>query len=280
MAASAFGARLLAWTIHGREVIHWPEDADWSKITKVRGGNPILFPFIARHFVNGRLGYWKSATGDVREMPMHGFARDSAFTTIDGAPDDTIRMRLLPTEETQAWYPFDFQFDVVYKLEPTALEVRFETTNNSPHDPMPYYAGHHFYLALPHDKRADWTLDVPCKRWGRQREDGSIAFEPATSETLNIGDEAIIDRYGIEPTRDDVVLRNTSDGRTLTFDLNCGGDAPWYAVTTWTQKPQSDFFCVEPWLGLPNAIHHGHGLRYLSPGQKETAIVRLTATGW
>jgi galactose mutarotase-like enzyme len=46
-------------------------------------------------------------------------------------------------------------------------------------------------------------------------------------------------------------------------------------VTTWTETDQSDFYCVEPWLGLPDAIHNGLGLRWLEPGRSETASLRI-----
>ena len=36
-----------------RDVIHWPEDANFAEIAKVRGGNPILFPFCGRCFEGG-----------------------------------------------------------------------------------------------------------------------------------------------------------------------------------------------------------------------------------
>ncbi len=46
-------------------------------------------------------------------------------------------------------------------------------------------------------------------------------------------------------------------------------------MTTWTEAPESDFYCVEPWLGLPDAIHNGLGLRQLAPGTTETASLRI-----
>ena len=64
--------------------------------------------------------------------------------------------------------------------------------------------------------------------------------------------------------------------RTIDFALSGNGSAPWYAVTTWTERETSDFYCVEPWLGLPNAIHHGHGLRWVPAGAAEHATCRIT----
>ena len=78
------------------------------------------------------------------------------------------------------------------------------------------------------------------------------------------------------------MLRHAGDGRRVVFSLpdNAAGDAAWYAVTTWTESPAADFYCVEPWTALPDAVHNGHGLRWLKPGSRETLRLRLTAEGW
>jgi galactose mutarotase-like enzyme len=274
------GARILRWEKRGREVITWPDDADWSKILKVRGGNPVLFPFIARHFVDGKNELWRDAAGTVRPMPQHGFARDAKFAVVDDADGETLRMRLTDSDATRADYPFAFQFDVVVRLLAGArLEVRFETTNKGT-DPLPYYAGHHFYFALQHEERDQWTLELPCEDWGRQAADGSIVREKATAAELRLSDRDIIDRMQITPTESTITLRHARDGRRLAFELAHEGAVPWYAVTTWTQAAESDFYCIEPWLGLPNAIHHGEGLRPLEPGRTEVATLVLDASGW
>jgi aldose 1-epimerase len=274
------GARVLRWERGGREVIRWPEDADWTKILKVRGGDPVLFPFVARHFVDGVNERWRDAAGVVRAMPQHGFARDAAFDVIEHT-ETTLRMRLTDSAATRDLYPFAFQFDVVVILHPgSRLELRFETSNRGP-APLPYYAGHHFYLALPQAERADWTLHLPCAAWGRQAPDGSIVREAAGDADLCLNDGALVDRFQIEPSTDRVLLENQSAGRRLVLELPTTGSlAPWYAVTTWTEKPDSDFYCVEPWLGLPNAIHHGEGLRHVAPGSTESASCVLDAAGW
>lgn len=274
------GARILRWKKDGREIITWPEDADWSKILKVRGGNPVLFPFIARHFVDGKNELWRDAMGTVRAMPQHGFVRDAKFTVVEGDAPNRLRMRLVNSAETHACYPFAFQFDVVVSLlSGSRLEIRFETTNTDD-VPLPYYAGHHFYLALPHRERAGWTLALPCGSWGRQAADGSIVHEEARASLLSLADSSLIDRFQIQPKAAAVTLQNTKTGQKLVFDLDQPGSVPWYAVTTWTQAADSDFYCVEPWLGLPNAIHHNEGLRHVPPGECEVATCILDGSGW
>ncbi len=274
------GARILRWEREGREIITWPDDADWTKILKVRGGNPILFPFLARHFVDGVNELWRDSTGQVRPMPQHGFARDAKFSVVEGEPSDSLRMRLTDSPATKDFFPFSFQFDVVVSLLPgSRLEIRFETTNRGD-TPLPYYAGHHFYLALPHEERADWIVQIPCSTWGRQAPDGSIVHEDAKADFLHLDDPALIDRFQVEPLAPNVTLQNTKTRQRLVFELKDPGSVSWYAVTTWTQAADSDFFCIEPWLGLPNAIHHGEGLRHVAPGKTEVAICTLDGSNW
>ena len=280
LVSSDHGARILRWEREGRKIITWPEDADWSRIAKVRGGNPVLFPFVARHYVDGKNEFWRDGNGTVRPMPQHGFARDAKFSAVEGGPENSLRMRLVDSEETRAFYPFAFQFDVVVSLLPgSRLEVRFETTNTGG-DPLPYYAGHHFYLAVPHRERADWTLHLPCAAWGRQSAIGSIVREEAKHAVLHLDDPALIDRFQIGPRDSKPTLLNGRTGQRLVFELDCPDSVPWYAVTTWTEAADSDFYCIEPWLGLPNAIHHGEGLCWLAPGAKEIATVVLNGSGW
>lgn len=272
------GARLLNWKVDGKPVVYWPEEADWSRVAHVRGGNPILFPFIARHMVNGEIGWWLDATGTKRELPMHGFARNAVFTVIPESDPDTLRMRITPTEQTRAWYPFEFIFDVVYRIGDSELESRLEVTNTG-HDPMPYYTGHHFYFAVPHDARERWETTIPCERWGGQDfKTGDIVEKTAQSAVTSLSDPNLSDRLQIGLTAKQVSLLERGTGKGVVFELEAGGNVPWYDVTTWTQDAKSDFYCVEPWTGLPNAIHNGKGLRYLSPGAKESAVCVIKAT--
>src|SRR4051812_13450154 len=74
------GARLMHWHVTFgdgtvRDVIYWPELQKLDEFFKVRGGNPILFPFCGRTFDQGEIYHWRSPDGKRRPMPMHGIAR-------------------------------------------------------------------------------------------------------------------------------------------------------------------------------------------------------------
>ncbi len=278
--APAYGARLLSWMHHEESIIHWPADADWSShvsLAKVRGGNPILFPFIGRHYVDGELGKWMGEDGLIRELPMHGFAREMPFGVIEST-DDILKMRLAANDETRLQYPYDFVFDVTYSLEPEVLTVTFETENAGT-EPMPYMAGHHFYFEIPHETREQWTIDLPRRTWGTQSPDGNVHFEDAAAYTITtLADNSLIDRFHLDFIEPRVTLQNAHTKKSIAIEWDEDESKLWHDVTTWTLSPEADFYCVEPWLGLPNAIHHGHGLRWLEPGETEAATcwVRLS----
>jgi galactose mutarotase-like enzyme len=275
--APQFGGRLLSWHVGGEPIIYWPEHADWGRPARIRGGNPLLFPFLGRHRVEGRIGEWRDRVGIVRALPVHGFARDLPFQHTLDADGRGLVMTLAHSDATRAQYPFAFRFEAAYRLaDAHTLEVALTTTNLGD-APLPYYAGHHFYFALPHPLRAETVLELPRTVRRHQLDDGAISDAVPGEPRYTLDDPRIHDRFhcldGVpgEPVR----LVSPSLGRTVEIDLQRAGSAPWYAVTTWTEANTSDFYCVEPWLGLPDAIHNGLGLRWLAPGQAETAALRI-----
>jgi galactose mutarotase-like enzyme len=271
------GGRLLSWHIDGKPVIHWPDHADWSQPSKIRGGNPLLFPFLARHRVDGRIGFWRDAHGTVREVPMHGFARDLPFDTTVAADGQSLQMTLADSAATHTGYPFGFRFEAVYRLvDDHTLDVEL-TTVNTGDAALPYYAGHHFYFELPHEQRGETVLELPPSQRRYQLPDGSISAAESGEPRYTLDEARIVDRFHCLEGVSDQPVRLIARGlnRVVTIDLRRPGSLDWYAVTTWTEAPDSDFYCVEPWLGLPDAIHNGLGLRWLEPGHSETAALRI-----
>ncbi len=278
--APSTGGRLLSWEIDGEQIIFWPTEADWSRPAHIRGGNPLLFPFLGRHRVDGTIGRWRDAEGVVRDLPMHGFARDLPFSSQVDADGHGLHMVLTDTDATRTGYPFGFRFEATYRLaDPHTLDVTLTTTNTGT-ERLPYYAGHHFYFALPHAERAQTVFELPPTERRYQQPDGSISSPEPGNSVYRLDDPGIVDRFHCleAATQPATPIRLVMPGRqrVVTIDL-MSGDAltPWYAVTSWTEKPDSDFYCIEPWLGLPDAIHNGLGLRWLAPGATERASLQI-----
>ncbi|UDM51259.1 aldose epimerase [Cupriavidus sp. MP-37] len=274
--APQYGARLVRWVHRGHDILYWPDAADWSRPAKIRGGNPLLFPFIGRHFVDGSPGQWRDASGTVHTLTQHGFARDLPFDVSAFAAESTITMSLRDSAATRAGYPFAFVFDVVYTLLPDGLEVTLRTTNPGTQR-LPCYPGHHFYFALPHAQRAAATLTLPATERRRQLPNGSPGPAESGEPAYQLADPRLQDTFHV--FRGSPAAQLAMPGRQVRFELGLPGSVPWHAVTTWSETETSDFYCVEPWVGLPDAIHHGHGLRWIEPGQAESAVCRLRVAG-
>jgi galactose mutarotase-like enzyme len=273
LVTASHGAKLLRWHTGRHVVIDWPTDANWNRVVKVRGGNPVLFPFIARTYDHGNLGLWRDAQGAVRTAPMHGFAKDSPFHVVDAAAD-FVTLRLCSNDTTRACFPFDFQFDVTHTIGPDWLQTDFFVTNTGD-STLPWTAGHHYYFAIPASERPEWLLHIPCKHWGRQNPStGDIVLEPCGVPRNTLDHPGWIDRFHDAPDINHVTLARRDGTRSIAFQ----SPTSWACVTTWTETPESPFFCVEPWSAYPNAIHSGLGLRILPPGASDRLSCRVVST--
>ncbi len=277
------GARLLNWHLTladgtVRDVVYWPEDADMGNVAKVRGGNPILFPFCGRSFNDGEIFMWKDPDGVVRPMPMHGFARDGKFR-IEDVSDAGFVAVLEPSEAAKKAYPFDYEFSVRYRFSELSFTVDLILANNGK-KPLPWSAGHHFYFQLPWHagaQRKDYRIRIPAKKAVRQNPDGTLQAEKLEGDTFSFDDPALSDRIHAKLKENSVTFGPRSGEEDMRVSIGAGpGVPPWASVVTWTEKADSPFYCVEPWMGPPNAAEHKNGLHYVEPGKTEAFTVEVS----
>jgi len=284
LARPELGARLMNWNLRmadgsTRDVIHWPEEADWGHFAKVRGGNPILFPFSARTFHKGRIGQWKDRTGAVRPMPVHGFARGGAFETV-AIDESGFTAELKPDADARAAYPFNYRFTVRYVFEALSFKA-YLRLDNLGDEPILWSAGHHFYFTLPwHEglRRSDYRYQVPARKCFTHAPDGSLLpVEKGWDKDLSFGNPANCDRiytrlkgdtalFGPNGGEEDIGIRILGDSDTY---------STWNAFVVWTESPNSPFYCVEPWMGPPNSTEHGKGLHAVGGGESATFGVEV-----
>lgn len=281
------GARLMNWNLaladgSVRDVIHWPEISSFDGFQSIRGGNPILFPFNARSFDRGEIGFWRDAEGVRRPMPMHGFARQGRFE-LARADATGFAAILRPDEAAREAYPFAHEFTVIYRFAPAALTCEFVLRNLDTR-PIPWSAGHHFYFHVPWEPgrtRDDYRLTVPAARRLRQDAQGQLVPGPAAlprSDTLSNPDWNDTLHLGLaSPT---ALLAPAGGGRSGAVSVTIGMDKKARppaeaAFVTWSQSPESPFYCVEPWMGPPNAPETGVGLHHVAPGKSQSFVVEV-----
>ncbi|MFI5335327.1 MAG: aldose epimerase [Opitutales bacterium] len=276
------GARLMNWNItlgdgSVRDVLYWPEDANFAEIAHVRGGNPILFPFSARTFDRGDIQFWRAADGIRRPMPMHGLARQGAFrlTQADAAGFTAL---FLPDDAARTAYPYDYEFTVRYRFESLGLICEFALSNLGT-VPLPWSAGHHFYFTLPWSeglKRSDYSIRIPARQCYRHDAAGRLAPGPELAEVESMDNPGLTDAIRVGLRENTVVFGERGHAGDVIITLGAEKvPPPDAAVVTWTQSDDAPFYCVEPWMGPPNAPEHKRGLHLVPPGTTQTFTVAV-----
>jgi galactose mutarotase-like enzyme len=274
------GARLLNWNItlgdgSVRDVLYWPEDADLNAIAHVRGGNPILFPFNARTFDRGDIHFWRAADGVRRPMPMHGLARQGEFK-LTHADASGFTALFLPGDEARAAYPYDYEFNVRYRFESLGLVCEL-SLHNLGETPLPWSAGHHFYFTLPWTEglaRQDYAIRIPAAERVRQDARGRLVPGPKLAEIESLANPELIDAIHLGLKQNPVVFGERGHAGDVHLSLGVDKVPPAdMALVTWTQSTDAPFYCVEPWMGPPNAAEHRRGLHFVRSGQTETFTV-------
>jgi Galactose mutarotase and related enzymes len=280
------GARLMNWNLEladgsVRDVIHWPEIASFEGFHSIRGGNPVLFPFSARSFVDGEIHRWRAADGVCRPMPMHGIARQGRFALVR-ADASGFAAVLQPDDSAREAYPFDYEFTVIYRFAPTSLTCEFILENRDTR-PIPWSAGHHFYFSVPWEPgrtRADYRLSVPASRRLRQDKVGRLVPGEDFPVSAPLDRPEWIDALHLGLTSPTAVLAPAGGGRSGAISVTIGLDKksappPDSTFVTWTQAPDSPFYCLEPWMGPPNSPEHGIGLHHVAPGKSQSFVVEV-----
>jgi galactose mutarotase-like enzyme len=276
------GARLMNWNVtlgdgSVRDLVHWPELGELKEFEKIRGGNPILFPFGGRSYDRGEIHFWRGPDGQRRPMPMHGIARQGDFrvTRLD---ERGFSAAFVPGAEAKEAYPFDYDFVVSYRFEQSGFAVEFELTNHG-QTPIPWSAGHHFYFTLPWTDgltRKDYLLELPATRTLRRNDTGQMVDGPKLQPRETLDNPALIDTVftGLRGHQFQVTERPT--GSRLRFRTGFGNTSSQDAcVVTWTADEKSPFYCLEPWMGSPNAPETKIGLHLVGPGQTQRFLVEV-----
>lgn len=277
------GARLMNWNVtlgdsSVRDVIYWPELEALEDFARIRGGNPILFPFCARTFDRGEIGHWRATDGLRRPMPQHGFARQGDFKIVWLDPRG-FAAQLLPSAEAREAYPYDYEFVVTYRFEPFGFACEFSLKNLG-NKPLPWCPGHHFYFTVPWSEgatRDDYLIRIPASRRLRQDAKGQLVPGPQLKVDEPIANPALVDTIHSGLRSNTVSFGE--EGRPGDVHVRLGTakvPPPDAAIVTWTASDTAPFYCVEPWMGPPNAPEHKRGLQLVPPLETATFAVSVS----
>ncbi len=234
--------------LNGVEVLHLNE-ARLPEGAVLSGGNPVLFPFPSRTRDDRY-----ELDGKTYRMPFHGLVRDSAFGVEEVSPDSVTLLRTGCREWMSDCYPFDFELRLTYALTGGALRLTARVRNNDVRL-MPHAFGWHPYFTTSKKSLARLSVNMTsCERWG---EAGKIALPP---EAIDLTDSADFVCWG--RTGDMAEILSPGDG----YGARIRSSEAFRALVVCAKFPGTT--CVEPWMGLPDAINTRENLQCVDPGRE------------
>ena len=257
--------------LSGARDILFLHDYAWDTDVKdLRGGLPFLFPVCGRVIYDGKSGQY-NINGKLYDLTIHGFSWHEKWS-VRSITDNAIEIVLTQNENTLQQYPFHFEVSLRYEVLPGKLLCHQVYKNCESLKSMPYYAGFHPYFLTPKlgagkEKAVINFEAVRRLQYNDQLTDIIGEKEPLTMPT-SITNIEINEQLSVFGSNKAVSLIFT-DKEKLLINVNDNSDLfPYLQLYTIAEKP---FFCVEHWMGFPNAINAKAGVRWLRPGESESA---------
>ena len=279
--ASSKGGQLLNWYLSmadgsSRDIIYMPPNIDIAKadFTALRGGMPILFPFAGTSFLDGRPGSWKTPDGRVLPMRQHGYALDGDFE-VSPVGETSLKAFFKPSAECKEAYPYDYEFSATYRFAELSFTCELMLLNKGA-QPMPWGAGLHPYFQLPWHagaSRKDYRLLCDAKKAYHILADGG--FVPADPAQNCFADADMQNRIHTKMKSGIVKFgsKNGEEDITLKIGLD-GSENIATTLVTWSESPDAPYYCVEPWMNLPNMA--SKPVHFVDPGKAKSFVVEIS----
>lgn len=238
----------------GRDILYKGDGPYW------KGKNPTLFPMISspdskKYIYDGKEYFCRN----------HGIIRYSTLETIINN-EKQVTMRLISNEETLKEYPFNFEYNITYKLDDNKVLINYEIINKDIKT-MPFTFGLHPGFLVDDIKKIE--LIFP------DDEEGQLYNQKTkTTSTVKLGTYTnfINDLIGLETVifkhlKSKYVILKTGDC-LIKVDIS-----KFNYLAIWSANPNANYICIEPWLSI-NDIRHSDNpfdsefeLEYLKPNE-------------
>jgi galactose mutarotase-like enzyme len=190
-------------------------------------------------------------------MMSHGFARVSDFEIIKKS-NDAVVFQLKSNAKTRALYPFEFCFQITYRLENKTIKVLFDVLNKDDKE-MYFSLGYHpgfncpikigekmedYYLEFSQKESTDRLLLKDNLIYTTQKNYLSSVNTIPLSKSIFVDDAIILKKIASTS----LTLKNKLNDKFVKVSF---GDVPYLGI--WSPKIDGDFVCIEPWLGIADS---------------------------
>lgn len=270
----ARGGLVTSLNLSGKEVLWLPETFSPNETSWPGGGIPICFPFAGRVWHQEELHHY-GLQGKSYPMPLHGFAFAESWNELKITKNEAT-IELTDNDRTRAVYPFSFRTTLTLTMGDIGLRIAFEIEHKkalSNAAAMPVALGFHPYFNL--DDAARSTLELGAEKYYPVTPAGA-AGKVASAADLgakpwNVHNPLLGSLILSQLTRSQAILDNGSSQ----IKMNFGPETIFQHIVVWTNRP-NDFYCVEPWMSLPDAPANASGCKWLKNGEQLNGFVELS----
>lgn len=246
----------------------WKGDpAFWGK------HSPILFPIVGA-LKDDSYTY----NGQTYKLPRHGFARDMIFE-VETTNEAEAVFVLTDSQQTKAFYPFDFRLEVRYRLVENTIQVSYRIFNPA-RETLYFSIGGHPAFAVPlvpgteyQDYYLEFSEPETVERWPISGNLIDITPQPflATEAKIPLRKELFYEDAIVlkDLSSEAVSLLSEKTDRGLKFAFR---GFPYLGI--WAAK-DAHFICIEPWCGIADSVTHNGELE-----EKEGIIELAGNTEW
>ena len=229
----------------------------WQANPSIWGSHaPVLFPIIGC-LKDGKFFF----EGNAYSVPKHGFIRNNTTLESNIIGENCIEFRSKYTEESFMSYPFNYEFIIRYILQEDGVKVEHTIINHDTKNPMYFSLGGHPGFNCPffeHEKYEDYYIEFEVPETNDTwlvSKDGLIENESISylkeAKTLPLHSEIFAkDALIFKNLKSKVVaLKSKNHSVALKMDIS-----EFEYLGLWA-KPNATFVCIEPWLGISDAVN-------------------------
>jgi galactose mutarotase-like enzyme len=277
------GGLISSLKFKNEELLWTSPQLDFEETSWPNGGIPLCFPFAGRSLVKDQIHQYQ-VQGKALPMPIHGFAYAMPWTVAESSPKHVI-LKLTATEQSHSCYPFSFQCLLTIEARDLGLSItcRVERPSSDdwlPQELMPVALGWHPYFKIESGESAELipmaSSYFPVTPQGIAGKKASIESDFSWILQKNPLLKSLIltdlrqNSYTILFKR----FKNPERRRALSVEFNLEQNGSHYShepmgkihqIVLWTSDVES-FFCVEPWMSLPDAWTFQTQTAWLKPG--------------
>ncbi|MFK7824213.1 MAG: aldose 1-epimerase [Oligoflexales bacterium] len=256
-------------TQKNKNILWWDTENSEKNFGWLHGGMPLLFPFAGWVWDGEQKGAYRVGKEQYL-MPIHGFAHSQQWTIIE-AEESRLSLGLKDTKESLQQFPWKFSVQQSWELSNHQLSYRIEVENDAVvgshgQQRMPVSLGLHPYFSAEVFPQAQVVLESEARSFCPVNSQGKADQEQAVQRihwdlSEKFHHNAILCDFS---AGEKLSVLKTKD---LALSLESKPGAPTRCMVTWSDL-QGKFFCLEPWMGKPDALNISCGIQWLELGER------------